>query len=151
MSENTDFCKNSIHIKLIRDCFKLLDESMDLDPNYDPSDFLKMPSRSQEPTQQQEPMSMDYHNVNIKQEPQAHQQQYEHEDQHYDQQSFDMSEMLRYQQPEEHQQQQENIDDVGIHDDLAISDSDEGELDLVVPKVENVENDNDDEGDGLWF
>lgn len=137
---------------------------MDVDPNYDPSDFLKMPPRSREESQQHAPETMDYHPVNIKQEPQTHHQSYE--DEQYDQ-SFDMSEMLTYQQPqppvekeEQHQAQQsqllpdrENLDDVGIHDDLAISDSDEDDQNLIEPKLENTnnDNDNDDEGDGLWF
>lgn len=107
-----------------------------------------------------EPDKFDYNTVNIKQEPQTHHQPYA--DQQYDQ-SFDMSEMLTYQQshePEVEQEQpqlpsqpdlREPLDDVGIHDDLAISDSDEDDQDLVEPKSENAENDNDEEGDGLWF
>lgn len=157
---------------------------MDLDPNYDPSDFLKMPSTSQtipsHSQHQNDSVNVEYAmNISIKQEPQSTQQQT------YEQQSFDMSEMLLYQQktidesqiqleqqdefppdetqsqatvqPVPHHQHHENIDDVGIHDDLAISDSDEGDQDMDESKRDQAdsengnENDNNDDGGGLWF
>lgn len=137
---------------------------MDVDPNYDPSDFLKMPTRSRDETSQSsipETPKFDYNAINIKQEPQSQ----AYVDSQYDQ-SFDMSEMLNYQQPPPPLQQEvevepeqaplppppeqhtQPLDDVGIHDDLAISDSDEDDQDFVEPKPDN---DNDEEGDGLWF
>lgn len=150
---------------------------MDVDPNYDPSDFLKMPSRNRDETSQasiSDTPKFDYSAINIKQEPQTHHQSYD--DQHYDQSSFDMSEMLQYRQPNEAeyqqaaeqqaaneqaqmhvpeepepQQPQPPLDDVGIHDDLAISDSSDDDNDFVEPKSENPPNDNEDDGDGLWF
>lgn len=138
------------------------DESMDLDPNYDPSDFLKMSSKdtNAQPrvVNESESVSVDYTmNINIKQEPKSHQPQSS-----YDQSSFNMSEMLMYKkepessgEPSGSQSQsldhQENIV-AAIHDDLAISDSDEDEPDLdLAPKKEHSDNDNDDDGDGLWF
>lgn len=147
---------------------------MDLDPNYDPSDFLKMSSNSKEThisqprvTNESESVSVDFAmNINIKQEPKSHQPQSS-----YDPATFNMSEMLMYKkEPEQSDSrsevemsgetsgtqsqslvQQENIV-AAIHDDLAISDSDEDEQDLdVVPKKDRSDNDNDDDGDGLWF
>lgn len=147
---------------------------MDLDPNYDPSDFLKMSSTSKDThssqprvTNESESVSVDYSmNINIKQEPTSHQQQSP-----YDQSPFNMSEMLMYKkEPEQsdprsdvevsgepsgaHSQssivQQENI--AAIHDDLAISDSDEDEQAVNEgQKKVHSDNDNDDDGDGLWF
>lgn len=149
---------------------------MDLDPNYDPSDFLKMSSnlkdvhssQSRVPTES-ESISVDYSmNVNIKQEPKSHHQQQSS----YDQSTFNMSEMLMYKkEPEQSDSrsevemsaevsgvqsqssigQQENIV-AAIHDDLAISDSDEDEQDIDGgQKKAHSDNENDDDGDGLWF
>lgn len=143
---------------------------MDLDPNYDPSDFLKMSSNSKDMhnSQASESVSVDFSmNINIKQEPRTHQQSTA-----YDQSSFNMSEMLMYKNEPERSDlrseielggepsnvqshvpvaQQENIV-AAIHDDLAISDSDEDDADANVgAKKERSDNDNDDDGDGLWF
>lgn len=154
---------------------------MDLDPNYDPSDFLQMPSKK-EPT-----IKLDY--SNIKQEPQSQPQLYEQDS------SFSMSEMLMYdkrptksehgQTPSESSEQtlhshgldfssqdvyqsqdaqstqpisaqNESLDDVGIHDDLAISDSDEEQQQQQQqqsqgdPSKNQSENANDNDTD-LWF
>lgn len=142
---------------------------MDLDPNYDPSDFLQMPSEK-EPS-----VKVEY--ANIKQEPQSQSQIYEQDS------SFNMSEMLLYENrptkiemesetleptvqsqvldfssqepyntqdsPPQNIAQNENLDHVGIHDDLAISDSDEEQQpgDLSKNQSENA-NDNDVD---LWF
>lgn len=148
---------------------------MDLDPNYDPSDFLQMPSKK-EPT-----VKLEY--ANIKQEPSSQPQLYEQDS------SFSMSEMLMYEkrstktehnqsqsetseqtmppqvfdfssqgvmhQPQEPQSPQQNVtqneslDDVGIHDDLAISDSDEEQQQGDSSKNQS-ENANDNDAD-LWF
>lgn len=151
------------------------DESMDLDPNYDPSDFLKMSSNSKDVhssqsriTNESESISVDYSmNVDIKQEPKSH-----YQPSSYDQSTFNMSEMLMYKKEPERSDSrsdaemggevsgaqsqslivpQENIV-AAIHDDLAISDSDEGEQGIDDgPKKELSDNDNDDDGDGLWF
>lgn len=129
---------------------------MDVDPNYDPSDFLKMPSTSREEPQQHysnDSVNTGFNPVNIKREPQSHQQ-----DDYKDHHSFDMPQML-YEQPQQEEPAQnqrsdslERDDLVGIHDDLAISDSDEGEPESVEAKIENVaENDNEEDGVGLWF
>lgn len=147
---------------------------MDLDPNYDPSDFLKMSSttkdtHSSQPrvTNESESVSVDYSmNINIKQEPMSHQQHSPD-----DQSTFNMSEMLMYKKEPERSDsrseveisvelsevqsqssivQQENI--AAIHDDLAISDSDEDEQGVNEgQKKLHSDNDNDDDGDGLWF
>lgn len=81
------------------------DSEMDMDPNYDPSDFLHMSQlgpRRVDPT------------------PVSGPSQGPHE--------------------------------IGIHDDLAISDSDEEtSLNTSDPKVETKEPENDDDGGGLWF
>lgn len=146
-----------------------VEESMDVDPNYDPSDFLNMQSRNRDDNSQSavsEAPKFDYHAINIKQEPQTHQQSYDDQDQQYDQ-SFDMSEMLHYQQPREPVNEpveqplpilaeaeplQQPPADVAIHDDLAISDSDEDDQDFVEPKADkSADHDNEEEGDGLWF
>lgn len=147
---------------------------MDLDPNYDPSDFLQMPSKK-EPS-----VKMEY--TNIKQEPTSQPQLYEQDS------SFSMSEMLMYEkrttktehiqsqsesseqmmpsqvfdfssqevhQPQEPQSPQQNVaqheslDDVGINDDLAISDSDEEQQQGDSSKNQS-ENANDNDAD-LWF
>lgn len=140
---------------------------MDLDPNYDPSDFLHMPSKK-EPT-------IDY--TNIKQEPKSQSQLFEQDS------SFSMSEMLSYEkrttkiehgqmQPESSDMTQvldfslhetysqeiqqrnqplnESLDDVGIHDDLAISDSDEEQQQQGDSSKNQPENANDNDAD-LWF
>lgn len=142
---------------------------MDLDPNYDPSDFLQMPSKKEAP------VKIDY--TNIKQEPRSQSQIYEQDS------SFSMSEMLLYekrttkvehgQQSESseaaiqsqvidfsshetysqemalpQQTQNENLDNVAIHDDLAISDSDEEQQQG--DSMNQSENANDNDSD-LWF
>lgn len=154
---------------------------MDLDPNYDPSDFLQMPSKK-EPT-----INVEY--SNIKKEPQSQPPIYEQDS------SFSMSEMLMYekrptklepgqtpsessehtiqshgldfssheayqsqeaQSPQPNAPQNVSLDDVGIHDDLAISDSDEeqqpeGGGDGADDSTKNQsENPNDNDAD-LWF
>lgn len=151
---------------------------MDLDPNYDPSDFLKISSNSKdvqsaqgrfnEPTSEYSIQTPDYAiNVNIKQEPKSQQQQSSQDQSTYDLSSFNMSEMLIYKKESEQSDSRlemggetsgtqsqstappENI--AAIHDDLAISDSDEDDAETSGPKKEPSDNDNDDDGDGLWF
>lgn len=144
---------------------------MDLDPNYDPSDFLQMPSKKETS------VKIDY--TNIKQEPQSQSQIYEQDS------SFSMSEMLLYEQQttklepgqqsessevtvqsqvidfssqetysqemtlsQQNTAQNENLDDVAIHDDLAISDSDEEQQQG--DSRNQSENANDNDAD-LWF
>lgn len=145
---------------------------MDLDPNYDPSDFLQMPSKKETN------IKVEY--SNIKQEPQSQPQNYEQDS------SFSMSEMLMYEKrptKTEHggqaqsesstdqtqaqandfaprdtplsptqspSAQNESLDDVGIHDDLAISDSDEEQQPADTPSKNQSENANDNDAD-LWF
>lgn len=143
---------------------------MDLDPNYDPSDFLQMPSKKETN------IKVEY--SNIKQEPQTQPQNYEQDS------SFSMSEMLMYEkrttktehgsqaqsetdQPQSQgndfvardtpispshspSAQNESLDDVGIHDDLAISDSDEEQQQGGTPSKNQSENANDNDAD-LWF
>lgn len=141
---------------------------MDLDPNYDPSDFLQMPSKK-EPN-----IKIEY--TNIKQEPQSQPQNYDQES------SFSMSEMLMYKKRPtkiDHGQAQsessidqmqsqvldfssrdtpmsppqppaQSLDDVGIHDDLAISDSDEEQQHGDTSSKNQSENINDNDAD-LWF
>lgn len=163
------------HISLIIDIFPHhSDESMDLDPNYDPSDFLQMS------TKKELAVKVDY--TNIKQEPQSQPQLYEQDS------SFSMSEMLMYEKrptksehgpspsesseqtlqtqsldftsqdvyqsqearsPQQSTAQNESLDDVGIHDDLAISDSDEEQQQRDSSKNQS-ENANDNDTD-LWF
>lgn len=163
--------------KLIHDVpFQILDESMDLDPNYDPSDFLQMPSKKD--------TSIKLEYSNIKQEPQSQPQNYEQDS------SFSMSEMLMYEKritKTEHGQTQSEssievtqaqvldfssrdtplspqqqplslpqvasapgMDDIGIHDDLAISDSDEEQQQGDTSSKNQSENANDNDAD-LWF
>lgn len=148
---------------------------MDLDPNYDPSDFLQMT------TKKDTSIKIDY--TNIKQEPPSQSQIYEQDS------SFNMSELLyekrttkiehglqsesseltvqsqvidfasqenssleTYSQemilPQQNIPQNENIDDVAIHDDLAISDSDEEQQQG--DSMNQSENANDNDAD-LWF
>lgn len=146
---------------------------MDLDPNYDPSDFLQMT------TKKETTVKIDY--TNIKQEPQSQSQS-----QLYEQDSsFSMSEMLLYEKrttkiehgqqsessevtvqsqvidftsqetysqemalPEQSAAQTESLDNVAIHDDLAISDSDEEQQQG--DSRNQSENANDNDAD-LWF
>lgn len=144
---------------------------MDLDPNYDPSDFLQMPSKKEAP------VKIDY--TNIKQEPQSQSQIYEQDS------SFSMSDMLLYENrttkvehgqqsessevtiqsqvidfstqetysqemtsPQQTITQNESLDNVAIHDDLAISDSDEEQQQG--DSMNQSENANDNDSD-LWF
>lgn len=156
---------------------------MDLDPNYDPSDFLQMPCKKETN------IKLEY--SNIKQEPQSQPQNYEQDS------SFSMSEMLMYEnrptkteigqaQSESSADQiqsqvldfssrdtplspsppsagaaqsaaqgasapqNESLDDVGIHDDLAISDSDEEQQQGDTSSKNPNENTNDNDAD-LWF
>lgn len=135
---------------------------MDLDPNYDPSDFLHMSTKTETAVQ------IDY--SNIKQEPQS--QIYEQDS------SFSMSEMLLYERgitKTEHQSESsemtvqpqvidfssheiyaqettspnQNTPRNEIHDDLAISDSDEEQQQRLSSKNQ-FENANDNDTD-LWF
>lgn len=151
---------------------------MDLDPNYDPSDFLHMPSKK-EPV-----VKIDY--TNIKQEPTSQPQIYEQDT------SFSMSEMLLYenrttktelgqaqtdsveidvqsqvleystqetysaqeqpvQLPQQNSTQNEGLDNIGIHDDLAISDSDEEQQHGGDSSKNQSESVNDNDDDQLWF
>lgn len=165
---------NKINIDLLIFYFFIyLDESMDLDPNYDPSDFLQMSSKKETN------IKVEY--SNIKQEPPSQPQNYEQDS------SFSMSEMLMYEkrttktehggqaqsesstdQPQSQvndfaardtplsptqspSAQNESLDDVGIHDDLAISDSDEEQQQQGgTPSKNQSENANDNDAD-LWF
>lgn len=138
---------------------------MDLDPNYDPSDFLKMPSFAPKAPQQQIPnesIKVEYSmELNVKQEPHS-------QSQVYGEQSFSVSETASYEQTvqidalsQKDTTQPSDIDtklmrtespDGGeIHDDLAISDTDEEDQGRQVPKEEGDHDENDDDGDGLWF
>lgn len=105
-----------------------------------------------------ESFDMSYTSTSIKQEPSQDLykiQTYEHQSyelsETYMEQKMELNEDDELQSRQDHSPDRQNLDDVGIHDDLAISDSDEGDDDLVNPKEENVDNDNDDDGDGLWF
>lgn len=134
---------------------------MDIDPNYDPSDFLQMPSTSGIKPQTQ---PMDVANAepsSVKQEMELSQQS-----ETFDQSSFNMSEMLQYkptegkrestpsdrdelEEPQENvvDQQSENPNHVAIHDDLAISDSDEDGRDGADADDEKKDNNSDNEND----
>lgn len=151
---------------------------MDVDPNYDPSDFLQL--TKPRAVQQDSSVKIEY-TMNIKQEPQIQQQNYD------SQNSFNMSEMLMYDRGpakveidqqntiDTYQQQlitqqttdyslqnlqasqepppNENIDDIGIHDDLAISDSDEDEQQQkhqISSELMKNQGDNANDDD-LWF
>lgn len=141
------------------------DESVDIDPNYDPSDFLGLPNRSfNEPQQQQQPIQQelqqqqqnDFHmqpDLQMQQDfylqQQMQQQQQPQQQQHMEQQQNDQQQLqMQYQQLQ--MMDDFNSQNVGIHDDLAISDSDEeNNLKMEITKEEPPENDNDD--GGLWF
>lgn len=150
---------------------------MDLDPNYDPSDFLQMSNKKETN------IKVEY--SNIKQEPQSQQPQSFEQDN-----SFNMSEMLMYEErttkiepgqaqsessttdqtqshvldfslrdtplspPQNASAQNESLDDVGIHDDLAISDGDEEQQQQQQQEDSSSknqsENPNDNDAD-LWF
>lgn len=162
--------------------FTFTDESLDVDPNYDPSDFLHMGKKQ---------IEQDYMiDLNIKQESKSYKDN--SQEQQSSSSSFNMSEMLMYERKsiksemsihteesgqyqqvqqtqsqitefttqESHQstetsqiivteQQSENID-VGIHDDLAISDSDEEEQEQQ-HNISKSHSENPDNDDDLWF
>lgn len=104
------------------------DESVDLDPNYDPSDFLTLPPSQPPPLEHT--MKQEQIEVTVAE-------------------TLNVS-MEQLQSAEEVQQSQE----IGIHDDLAVSDSDEEEnLKMEIYKEEPMDNDGDgdDDGEGLWF
>lgn len=132
---------------------------MDLDPNYDPSDFLKMPSSNKDNlSAQSQPEQIDPESL---------------QSSSYQEQPFNMSEMLQYKIEEKDEElnppetfvaeeqltqeapsapQPETADHVAIHDDLAISDSDEDDNPRgETQKKEISENENEEDGDGLWF
>lgn len=129
------------------------DESMDFDPNYDPSDFLlKKDSTAQEPVQppqQQFPETFDYSQSAIQEGAGADEvtQNYYGA---YGQPAFNVGEFA-YQPPQEdfmQQQQQQLIPaDGSALADLEISDSDDED------QNESNENpvDTSKEDDGLWF
>lgn len=147
------------------------DESLDVDPNYDPSDFLMSKMSSKKQTEQDFSIG-----VNIKQESESYQEEHE------DKSSFSMSEMLVYapakaEEQMQYQQSQslsftsefsssqmqqsmditssqqnisqhnEIIPDVGIHDDLAISSDSEDEQ----AAQQNTSKSQGDTADNDWF
>lgn len=150
--------------------FHFADESLDVDPNYDPSDFLMSKMSNKKQTEQDFSIGS-----NIKQESKSY-----HEE-HEEKSSFSMSEMLvytpantdeqmQYQQSQSlsftsefsSQQAQQSMDitsseqntsqhnesipDVGIHDDLAISSDSEDEQ-----EQQNTSKSQADNADNDWF
>lgn len=154
--------------------FSFADESLDVDPNYDPSDFLKMSGQKDQSSTTQ---ATAQYSLSVKQETTISQfEPYERDppaQQQPQSSSYDLSSLPTYQpkdsqsqqqQPPSHMpytpQQSEQVKLEGamsplsetdrLHNDLAISDSNEEEQNQTKPDNEN-DNENDDDGDGLWF
>ncbi|KFB52614.1 AGAP003882-PA-like protein [Anopheles sinensis] len=150
------------------------DESMEIDPNYDPSDFLGMSNRraaggtAGEPSgndnvqqQQQPPQPPDVNiSIGLAQSAGGEFNQQTFTTQHVDQQQPGVSNVVdgsgQEQQTEtgqpadaEQQQQPSALPTLqSLHSDLAISDSDDDKGNL---RMDENENDDNDEGGDLWF
>uniref|UniRef100_A0A182VQB5 Transcription initiation factor TFIID subunit 1 n=1 Tax=Anopheles minimus TaxID=112268 RepID=A0A182VQB5_9DIPT len=133
------------------------EESMEIDPNYDPSDFLGMSNRQQvgdagrnetgnnQPTSEAN-YSIDQSNQNSEYSQESRQDR-EAKDQQL-QQQFDTSQTANN---GTQQQQPAALPALQtLHSDLAISDSDDEKSNLQMDEVRD-ENDDNDEGGDLWF
>ena len=147
------------------------DDTIDIDPNYDPSDFLGMSNRQiqidpQLQQQQQQQQHLQIAQQQFQPDQQIYQQQvmydtnYQYQQQNIDpygqqqqlqqQQQQQYAQQIIYQQNPEQQQQGIHISaerngggNTGIHNDLAISDSDEEQNNLQMDIFkEEQENDN---------
>lgn len=136
--------------------YQTAEESMEIDPNYDPSDFLGLSNRhlTSEPGVQPGVISS---NQYVYQQgssldpnfPQFHQQPSQFDDQQVMGNVGDIQQQV--QQP---QQQQGGVLPPlqSLHKDLAISDSDDEQNNLQMDIFNNAnENDDNDDGGDLWF
>ncbi|XP_055631687.1 transcription initiation factor TFIID subunit 1 isoform X2 [Toxorhynchites rutilus septentrionalis] len=145
-----------------------VEESMEIDPNYDPSDFLGMSGRqlvSENTTiqvEQSESIQFQYQQSATSafdpNYPQfQHQQLQQQQLQFGDQQQMlvgDDQQQLQMQMPSMEQQQQPSALPPlqSLHKDLAISDSDDEQNNLQMDIFNNTnENDDNDDGGDLWF
>ncbi|XP_053660820.1 transcription initiation factor TFIID subunit 1 [Anopheles marshallii] len=135
------------------------DESMEIDPNYDPSDFLGMSNRQQtadmsrnEISSNQPSSDANYsidHQSNLNSE---YSQESRQDRDGKDQQQFH-DQLDTSQAPDNDTQQQQPSALPALqtlHSDLAISDSDDEKSNLQMDEVRD-ENDDNDEGGDLWF
>lgn len=130
--------------------YQTAEESMEIDPNYDPSDFLGMSNRQLGPesTGQTtgEPSQFSYQQGSAF-DPNF--QQFQQQPSQFEEQQILVAEG---QQPEQPQQPPVLPPLQSLHKDLAISDSDDEQNNLQMDIFNNAnENDDNDDGGDLWF
>uniref|UniRef100_A0A182QS87 Transcription initiation factor TFIID subunit 1 n=1 Tax=Anopheles farauti TaxID=69004 RepID=A0A182QS87_9DIPT len=137
------------------------DDTMEIDPNYDPSDFLGMSNRQQQPTgdagNQQSldvSFSLDQTNANSDYTLETRQEGVDDGGQQPQQVQSESNQSVANNESEQQPQQQPSVLPMlqTLHSDLAISDSDEEKSNLHMDEVkDDNENDDNDEGGDLWF
>ncbi|XP_021710567.1 transcription initiation factor TFIID subunit 1 isoform X2 [Aedes aegypti] len=135
--------------------YQTAEESMEIDPNYDPSDFLGMSNRQLATDTGGQPGAMDANQFAYQQgsafDPNF--QQFQQQPAQFENQQIvgNVGEVQLQEQP----QQQPNAvlpPLQSLHKDLAISDSDDEQNNLQMDIFNNTnENDDNDDGGGLWF
>lgn len=126
------------------------EESMEIDPNYDPSDFLGMSNRQLDSVDGGGQLAVVDDSAQFQYQPQqdANFQQFG------EPQQVVIEEQLQQQPPQDQQQQSSSgLPPLqSLHKDLAISDSDDEQNNLQMDIFNNGnENENDDDGGDLWF
>lgn len=124
------------------------EESMEIDPNYDPSDFLGMSNRQLDSVDGGGQMAVVDDSAQFQYQPQ--------QDANFQQFGEPQQVVIGEQQPQQDQQQQSSASGLpplqSLHKDLAISDSDDEQNNLQMDIFNNGnENENDDDGGDLWF
>lgn len=130
------------------------DESIDFDPNYDPSDFL-MKKVSGEDQKQQQPQFYQQDSYEYMQKDEViDEQQQGYYSSSYSQ-AYQVQETVQEVEMQDSQpMQQEQKQDIGISEDLEISDSDEEESKIQISNSQNQSsemNTSKEEEDDLWF
>lgn len=135
--------------------YQTAEESMEIDPNYDPSDFLGMSNRQLATDTGGQPGAMDANQFAYQQgsafDPNF--QQFQQQPAQFENQQI-MGNVGEVQLQEQPQQQPNAVLPPlqSLHKDLAISDSDDEQNNLQMDIFNNTnENDDNDDGGGLWF
>uniref|UniRef100_A0A182MJD6 Transcription initiation factor TFIID subunit 1 n=1 Tax=Anopheles culicifacies TaxID=139723 RepID=A0A182MJD6_9DIPT len=133
------------------------DESMEIDPNYDPSDFLGMSNRQQisdssrNETGNNQPSSETNYSIDQSNQNSEYSQESRQEREGQQQQFHDQLDTSQTANNEPQQQQPTALPALQtLHSDLAISDSDDEKSNLHMEEARD-ENDDNDEGGDLWF
>lgn len=131
------------------------EESMEIDPNYDPSDFLGMSNRQLDTVVETQTVADDS-SIQFQQYQQQQDGSFQQFGEQQQQQQYGEPQQVVIEQPPQDQQQQQSSSGLpplqSLHKDLAISDSDDEQNNLQMDIFNNGnENDDNDDGGDLWF